>query len=149
ERYVDGSTAHELEFTSELQEGFIRHSVPTVICKPAKEKGRLPAVIVLHGTGGSKESANVKSFMSDLVKRNIIGVAIDARYHGARSILPGTNAYNNAIIKAWLTKPGEPIEHPFYYDTVWDLWRLVDYLETRDDIDADYDCPSMLRLHAP
>jgi alpha-beta hydrolase superfamily lysophospholipase len=28
------------------------------------------------------------------------------------------------------------MEHPFYYDTVWDLWRLVDYLETRDDIDT-------------
>src|SRR5206468_4958526 len=28
-------------------------------------------------------------------------------------------------------------EHPFYFDTCWDLWRLADYLETRDDVDAD------------
>ena len=28
------------------------------------------------------------------------------------------------------------MEHPFYYDTVWDLWRLVDYLETRAAVDA-------------
>ena len=28
------------------------------------------------------------------------------------------------------------MEHPFYYDTFWDLWRLVDYLETRGDVDA-------------
>lgn len=27
-------------------------------------------------------------------------------------------------------------EHPFLYDTVWDLMRLVDYLETREDIDS-------------
>ena len=26
--------------------------------------------------------------------------------------------------------------HPLYYDTVWDLWRLVDVLEKRDDVDA-------------
>ena len=26
------------------------------------------------------------------------------------------------------TKPGEPQEHPFYFDTVWDLWRLLDYV---------------------
>ena len=29
------------------------------------------------------------------------------------------------------------MEHPFYYDTCWDLWRTVDYLVTRPDIDAD------------
>src|SRR6185503_9147515 len=27
-------------------------------------------------------------------------------------------------------------EHPFYYDTVWDVMRLVDYLKTRRDVDA-------------
>src|SRR5262249_52578736 len=39
-----------------------------------------------------------------------------------------------AITKAWKT-PTDKMEHPFYYDTVWDLWRLLDVLETRDDID--------------
>src|SRR3989449_4395410 len=29
------------------------------------------------------------------------------------------------------------MEHPFYYDTCWDLWRTVDYLVTRPDIDPD------------
>ena len=27
------------------------------------------------------------------------------------------------------------MEHPFYYDTVWDLWRLIDVLEKRPDVD--------------
>src|SRR6185503_9513912 len=27
-------------------------------------------------------------------------------------------------------------EHPFYYDTVWDVRRLGDYLKTRRDVDA-------------
>jgi hypothetical protein len=26
--------------------------------------------------------------------------------------------------------------HPFYYDTCWDIWRTVDVLFTRDDIDV-------------
>jgi hypothetical protein len=25
--------------------------------------------------------------------------------------------------------------HPYMYDTVWDTMRLVDYLETHDDVD--------------
>jgi predicted esterase len=73
--------------------------------------------------------------MKELVKRGMIGVAIDARYHGGRSGgAKGSAAYNEAIVKAWRTKPGEPMEHPFYYDTCWDLWRTVDYLQTRKDI---------------
>src|SRR4029079_11357455 len=35
---------------------------------------------------------------------------------------------------AWKSKPDD-MEHPFYFDTVWDLWRLGDYLETRADVD--------------
>src|SRR5207253_978565 len=42
---------------------------------------------------------------------------------------------NEAITRAWRSKPGAEHEYPFYYDTCWDLWRLVDYLETRQDID--------------
>src|SRR5262249_28249271 len=62
---------------------------------------------------------------------------IDARYHGDRAGAgKGAEAYNKAIAKAWQTKPGEPVEHPFYYDTVWDLWRLVDVLAARPDVDA-------------
>ena len=133
----DGSTHEVLTFASEKKADGSIERVPTFIKIPAKAKGKLPAVIVLHGTGGSIESAGVSSFVSDLARRNIIGIAIDARYHGERvQGGKGSAAYNEAILKAWKTKPGEPMEHPFYYDTVWDLWRLVDYLETRDDIDA-------------
>src|SRR5206468_3804556 len=77
------------------------------------------------------------SFMQELQGHNVIGIAIDARYHGERAGgAKGSAAYNQAIARAWKTQPGDPMEHPFYYDTVWDLWRLLDYLETRPDIDA-------------
>lgn len=133
-RAIDGPLVHQsLTFASEKKAAGSIERVPTLILSPRERKGRLSAVIVLHGTGGSKEGQ--LAFMKELVKRNLIAVAIDARYHGGRGT-KGAAAYNDAITKAWLTKKGEPIEHPFYYDTVWDLWRLVDYLETRDDVDA-------------
>ncbi len=133
----DGQTEVFLAFASEKKADGTIERVPTYIKIPANAKGKLPAVIVLHGTGGSYNAATVQSFINDLAKRNIIGIAIDARYHGERAKgAKGSGAYNEAILKAWKAKPGEPMEHPFYYDTVWDLWRLVDYLETRDDIDT-------------
>jgi hypothetical protein len=64
-----------------------------------------------------------------------MGVAIDARYHGERSGgARGSAAYVAAITAAWRA-PKESMENPFYYDTVWDLWRRVDVLEKRPDVD--------------
>jgi dienelactone hydrolase len=132
-----GVAIETLTFASEKKADGAIERVPTQIRVPANARGKLPAVIVLHGTGGSINNGGVQSFMADLNKRNIIAIAIDARYHGDRAKgAKGSAAYNEAILKAWKTKPGAPMEHPFYYDTVWDLWRLVDYLETRDDIDT-------------
>src|SRR5262245_44045939 len=117
-----GVPVETLTFASEKKADGQVERVPTQIRVPANAKGKLPAVIVLHGTGGSGNAANVQSFIADLNKRNIIGIAIDARYHGDRAKgAKGPAAYNEAILKAWKTKPGEPMEHPFYYDTVWDL----------------------------
>jgi dienelactone hydrolase len=129
----DRTVLEYITFASEKKANGDIERVPTILLRPEKSKGRMPAAIVLHGTGGNKDSQ--LGFMKELAKRNIIGVAIDARYHGVRVTKGGTN-YQQAITKAWLTKTSEPMEHPFYYDTVWDLWRLVDYLETRDDVDA-------------
>jgi dienelactone hydrolase len=132
---IDGCVLEHLSFAAEKKADGKIERVPTIVLRPEKVDGKLPAVIVLHGTGGSKDGQ--VPFMKELVKRGIIGVAIDARYHGARAT-GGTkpNAYNQAIIRAWQTKTGEPMEHPFYYDTCWDIWRTVDYLETRPDVDA-------------
>jgi dienelactone hydrolase len=131
----DGSVLEEITFACEKKADGSVERVPTLVLGPAKAKGKLPAVVVLHGTGGSRHG--VLDFMKDLAKRGIVGVAIDARYHGDRAgASKGAAGYNEAIAKAWRTKPGEPMEHPFYYDTVWDLWRLADYLESRPDIDA-------------
>jgi len=105
--------------------------VPGVLVKADGSKGRRPVVIALHGTGGSKQ--NMLSLCRKLAGEGFIAVAIDGRYHGERAnAAKGTAAYEDAIVRAW--RDGR--EHPFYYDTVWDVLRLVDYLKTRKDVDA-------------
>ncbi len=129
-----GWMLEELTFASEKKVSGSVERVPTLILRPAKVEKRLPAVIVLHGTGGNMQA--MLPFMKELQARGMIGVAIDARYHGKRSGgAKGATAYTQAVTAAWRTKAGEPMEHPFYYDTVWDLWRLVDLLQTRPEID--------------
>lgn len=104
--------------------------VPGYLLKPRGTTGRRPVVIVLHGTGGKKE--NSLAIAEALVKAGFIAVAIDGRYHGARTKAgSGAAEYNEAIVRTWQTGR----EHPFFYDTVWDVMRLIDYLATRDDVD--------------
>ena len=102
--------------------------VPGLLVAPANATGRLPVVIVLHGTGGSKEG--VRPLLRQFATRGLIGVAIDGRYAGERSG-GAPDAYRAAILETWKTGEG----FPFIYDTVWDILRLLDYLETRPDVD--------------
>ena len=107
--------------------------VPGLLLLPRAEqfKGRRPVVIGLHGTGGTKDDQ--LSFLRKAASAGFIGVAIDGRFHGERTQKgSGAEEYNAAIATAFKTGVG----HPFYYDTVWDVTRLIDYLGTRADVDA-------------
>ncbi len=104
--------------------------VPGILMESTNFPGRRPVVIALHGTGGSK--ASMFSLCHKLAEAGFIAVAIDGRYHGERKTGNGETDYDDAIVRAWHGNG----EHPFYYDTVWDVMRLVDYLSTRDDVDA-------------
>lgn len=109
-----------------------RERVTAILVKPLAVTGRRPVVIQLHGTGGNKEQLLPR--LVTLANRGFVAVAIDGRYHGERGgQAPGlASPYGNAIFKSFQT--GE--DHPFFYDTAWDVMRLVDYLETRPDVDA-------------
>jgi dienelactone hydrolase len=119
-------------FNSEKQE-----AVPFLAYRSKSTKGRLPAVIVLHGTGGNKEG--LASHLQNLARRGMLAIGIDARYHGAR--IPGgahgSQEYNEAVLRAYREPDTRKQEHPFYYDTVYDLWRTVDYLQSRKDVDRN------------
>jgi Acetyl xylan esterase (AXE1) len=124
-----------------IEHGFIysaaNERVPMLIYKPLTGAKSYPAVIFLHGTGGRKEN-NIK-MLYQLTKRGIIGVSIDARFHGER--IPGgahdSKEYVAAATAAWENKDTSHQTHPFLFDTVFDLWRVTDYLTGRPDVDPN------------
>lgn len=107
-----------------------KNRVPGILIKrPSSD--RRPVVIALHGTGGTKQSEF--TLLTNLASRGFVGVAIDAPHHGERTKGgKGAAGYHEAILRTFQTGEG----HPFLYDTVWDIMRLIDYLETRPDVDA-------------
>lgn len=106
--------------------------VPGILVKTTTSSSRRPVVISLHGTGGNKESQ--RAFLGELARVGFIGVAIDGRYHGART-KAGKEAKSTEYVEAILRTFRTRHEHPFFFDTAWDVMRLIDYLGTRDDID--------------
>ena len=123
-----------------MEKGFFysepTEKVPVLIYKPVSAgTKRLPVVICLHGTGGNKDG--MREYLYRFSKSGFMAVSIDGRYYGERTkAVAGQNKYVDAIIKAWQSKDSAHQEHPFFFDTVYDLWILVDYLVTRPDVDA-------------
>ncbi len=103
--------------------------VPGILVEPESSKGAPPraAIICLHGTGGNKEGCVPQ--LREFARRGFVGIAIDTPSHGERA---AHETYDQAILRAYRTGRG----HPFLYDTVWDVMRLIDYLETRADVDS-------------
>jgi len=123
---TNGLACAHFTFASDNQQ-----RVPGLLLKSERSQNRRPVVIALHGTGGNK--ADQMPLLKKLATAGFIAVAIDGRYHGERTRAgKGAAEYNAAIVRAWSGSG----EHPFFYDTVWDVMRLLDYLETRDDVDA-------------
>ncbi|HVR63887.1 MAG TPA: prolyl oligopeptidase family serine peptidase [Polyangia bacterium] len=102
--------------------------VPGTLRRPAAAAGRLPVGIVLHETGGDRTSGNVVAIANALVARGFLTVAITGR-----NSVGGNGNYVQAMKDAY-ANPGH--DYPFLYDTAWDVMRLIDYLVTRDDVDA-------------
>jgi dienelactone hydrolase len=127
---VNDLTKQHLWFYSDVKE-----RVPGYLLLPDNTtfKGKRPVVIALHGTGGNKDDATIVEILTKAARAGFIGVAIDGRFHGERTKAgTGSDEYNEAIAHSFMNGDG----HPFYYDTVWDVMRLIDYLGTRKDIDA-------------
>jgi len=111
-----GAIIEQISFAAEAGE-----RVPGLLFRPRGAERRRPVVVVLHGTGGSKEGMIGR--LRELAARGFVAVAIDGRHHGARagSGSDGMPAYQSAILHAY--RSGR--EHPFLYDTVWDVMRLI------------------------
>ena len=117
----------------------VNEKMPVLIYKPTTGQKNYPVVIFMHGTGGSKDSKEVTDMLLKLTKIGIIGVGIDARYHGERIAggAHGGTEYTAAAYEVWKNTDPKKQTYPFLYDTSYDLWRLIDYLVTRPDVQAD------------
>jgi len=94
---------------------------------------RLPVVIVLHGTRGNKEQ--MRPHLQRFAKEGYLSCAVDSRYHGERGTI---EQYYEALLRAYHAnvRGDEHAEHPFMYDSSWDMMRVLDWLVSRDDVDA-------------
>ena len=125
---VEGLKKYHLWYSADASE-----RVPGYLLLPDPKsfKGPRPVIIALHGTGGNKD--NMANLVLKAARAGFIGLAIDGRFHGERTRAGnGSDEYNAAIAETFKTGKG----HPFYFDTSWDVIRLVDYLVTRKDVDA-------------
>jgi len=97
--------------------------VPGLLSLPKKE-GKVPCIVFLHGYGGKKEDILIAAEL--VAKEGYAIMAIDAEYHGERKE-EGKELYSPNI-----TDSVKGI-----IQTVIDLRRAVDYLETRPEIEKD------------
>lgn len=106
--------------------------VPGRLLAMGSTSRRRPVIIVMHGTGGSKDDSGTTALMTRAASAGFIAVGIDGRFHGERAKAnAGSTEYVEAMLRTYRTGVG----HPFLYDTVWDVMRLIDYLATRSDVD--------------
>lgn len=97
--------------------------VPALLALPAEAKSPLPCIVLMHGLGGSKEG--MKPFWVELTKAGYACFAIDAVFHGERPKGPGGQAL---LLYPYSGRDA-------LAQTVIDLRRGLDFLQTRDEID--------------
>ncbi len=108
------------------------HHAVAVIYRPKAEAAgeKFPAVIVQHFLGGHKDHFALILLMGQLAQKGYVVAAIDGRYRGERQ---NGKSLEAAMVEALKSGKG----HPFLIDTVFDVTRLVDYLQTRPDVRKD------------
>ncbi len=101
--------------------------VTAIFSLPKKFKGPYPAVLLMHGSGGNKDVDYIMAVGQMLNSQGYATLSIDSQYKGER-VRPGKtgelepDTYN--LRDAWV-------------QTVVDLRRAVDYLQSRPDIDRN------------
>jgi len=97
--------------------------VPGLLSIP-KRKEKVPCIVFLHGYGGSKE--DILSMAGLVAADGYAVMAIDAEFHGERKEA-GKELYSSNL----------NVSRDGIIQTIVDLRRAVDYLETKPEIDMD------------
>jgi dienelactone hydrolase len=119
--------------------------VPAFVIRPAKATGRLPAIVSLHGSGGSREAMSTPQFgvgpwqragrgephnrllgwARELARRGYVALAITQRGLDRRG--PAINTQSNALLVRGRTGMGA---------VLYEIRQGLTYLEQRPDVDA-------------
>lgn len=122
DQYVNSENDYLIEYKLVIH-SVNEELVPTLLSIPKKKGGPFPVIILLHGYGGDKE--DMMEAARPLAELGYAAVAIDAQYHGERK-REGRNMYS--------ADTEETIQA--FIQTVIDVRRLIDHLETRTDLDG-------------
>ena len=96
--------------------------VPATVSRP-KTEGKVPVILFLHGLGGSRaDSAKVAPLLAG---QGVAIASIDAAHHGDRKAEGG--AMFSADVEMMVTG---------FRQTIIDNRRALDYIASRDDLDA-------------
>lgn len=101
--------------------------VPAVLYRPQSADAPAPAVVIGHGLGSSKDDPVMRRLFEHWAGQGLACLCIDAPFHGERSrrLVDPT---------ALLTRPFGGLE--LGVQNVVDTMRAVDWVESRDDLDA-------------
>ncbi|MEI7687463.1 MAG: alpha/beta hydrolase family protein [Planctomycetota bacterium] len=112
--------------------------VPGILLIPKNRVGRLPAMIGLHGYGGSSatictDEKNAQCFGPLMAKNGFVVAAIDSYFCGARA--PGSKSEHRGLDEGTLFKLHHLMGRSLWGMMIRDQQILIDYLQTRTEID--------------
>ncbi len=102
--------------------------VPGILSLPKGRKAPYPAVVLVHGSGGHKETSYIVFISEALVKAGFATLSIDTQYHGDRA---------HTGVSSEIHMPDSFRMRDGWVQSVVDLRRCVDYLQSRPDIKSD------------
>ena len=100
--------------------------VTAIVALPKHFTAPFPAVLLVHGSGGNKDTSYIAACSEMLTSQGYATLSIDTQYHGDRR-RPGRSGE--------IHMPDSFTMRDAWVQTVVDLRRAVDYLDTRPDID--------------
>jgi cephalosporin-C deacetylase-like acetyl esterase len=100
--------------------------VTAILAIPKHFEGPYPAVLLVHGSGGHKDTSYIHVASETLTGEGYATLSIDTQYHGDR-VRPGRSGE--------IHMPDSYTMRDAWVQSVVDLRRAVDYLETRSDMD--------------
>ncbi len=103
--------------------------VTGILALPLHGEKPYPCIMLMHGSGGSKDTSYIKTSSIALTQLGYATFSIDAQYCGARK-LPDRNGD--------IFLPDSYTSRDAWVQTVVDLRRAVDYLQSRSDIDGKH-----------